>query len=116
MSALILYTTEDGKSRIQLRAKDQIFLETAELRAKNRKETRMAFWRENIDQIITSNGFPLLDGKGGISHEQMEASTSARYLEFDQRRQEQEAIAADQADEAELKSLEAKLKRRPKKS
>jgi hypothetical protein len=92
-----------------------IFLETAELRAKNRKETRMSFWKENIDQIITSNGFPLLDGKGGISHEQMEASTSARYLDFDERRRKQEARAADEADDAELKSIETKLSRRPKK-
>lgn len=91
-----------------------IFLETAELRAKNRKETRMAFWKENIDQIISSNGFPLLDGKGGISHEQMEAATEARYLEFDERRKQQEAQEADQADEAELKSIEARLSRRPK--
>ncbi len=90
-----------------------IFLETAELRAKNRQETRMRFWKENIDQIVTSNGFPLLEGAGAISHEQMESSTSARYLDFDDRRKKQEAIAADQADESELKSIEAKLKRRP---
>ena len=90
-----------------------IFLETAELRAKNRQETRMRFWKENIDQIVTSNGFPLLEGAGAISHEQMESSTSARYLDFDDRRKKQEAIADDQADEAELKSIEAKLKRRP---
>ena len=37
-----------------------IFLETAELRAKSCQETRMSFWKENVDQIITSNGFPLL--------------------------------------------------------
>lgn len=91
-----------------------IFLETAELRAKTRKETRMAFWKENIDQIITSNGFPLLEGKGGISHERMETATAARYLDFDERRKKQEALAADQTDEAELKSIEAKLKRRLK--
>ena len=66
------------------------------------------------DQIISSNGFPLLDGKGGISHEQMEAATEARYLEFDERRKQQEAQEADQADEAELKSIEARLSRRPK--
>ncbi len=89
-----------------------IFLETAELRAKNRQETRMSFWKENIDQIVTSNGFPLLEGAGGISHEQMEASTSALYLGFDSRRKKQDALAADQADEAELKSIEAKLKKR----
>jgi Virulence protein len=89
-----------------------IFLETAELRAKNRTETRMAFWRENIDQIITSNGFALLDGKGGISHEQMESTTTARYLDFDDRRKQQEALAADQSDDAELQALDARLKRR----
>ena len=93
-----------------------IFLETAELRAKNRKETRMAFWKENIDQIITTNGFPLLDGNGGISHDRMEATTNERYVEFNQRRKQQEALAADKIDEAELKSLEVQLKRRAKKS
>jgi len=89
-----------------------IFLETAELRAKKRKETRMAFWRENVEQIITSNGFALLEGKGRISHAQMEAATEARYYGFDERRQKQEALAADQADEAELKALQTKLKNR----
>lgn len=93
-----------------------IFLETAELRAKNRKETYMAFWKQNIDQIITSNGFPLLEGNGAISHDRMESSVGARYLDFDQRRKKQDALAADQADEAELKGLEAKLKRRTQKS
>jgi hypothetical protein len=90
-----------------------IFLETAELRAKNRSETRMSFWRENVDQIITSNGFPLLDHAGKISHRQMEESTSGLYLKFDQRRNEEEAHAADLEDEAELKALENKLKGRP---
>lgn len=89
-----------------------IFLETAELRAKSRKETRMSFWRENVDQIITSNGFPLLENAGKISHARMEERTSELYLEYDQRRKEQEARAADLEDEAELKALEGRLKRR----
>ena len=91
-----------------------IFLETAELRAKSRNETRMAFWKENIDQIIASNGFPLLAGAGAISQKQMEESTSALYVDYDKRRKKQEALTADTADEGELKSIEAKLKRRPK--
>ena len=90
-----------------------IFLETAELRAKNRAETRMSFWRENVDQIITSNGFPLLDHAGKISHRQMEETTTELYLAFDQRRKAEEARAADLEDEADLKALEARLKRRP---
>ncbi len=93
-----------------------IFLETAELRAKSKQETRMAFWKQNVDQIITSNGFPLLAHAGAVSHEQMESKTSALYLDYDKRRKTQEALAADQEDEADLKALETKLKRRPKKA
>ena len=92
-----------------------IFLETAELRAKGRQETRMAFWKQSVDQIITSNGFPLLTHAGTISHEQMEARTGELYLKFDQDRKRQEAIAADQQDEAALTALETRIKRRPKK-
>ncbi len=91
-----------------------IFLETAELRAKIRKETRMAFWKENVDQIISSNGFPLLTHAGSISNEQMETNTAELYLKFDQERKKQEAIQADQQDEADLEDLETKVKRRSK--
>ncbi|WP_338440051.1 virulence RhuM family protein [uncultured Aquabacterium sp.] len=92
-----------------------IFLETAELRTKSRQEIRMGFWRQNVDQIISSNGFPLLTHAGTISHAQMENSTNTRYLDFDQRRKQHEARLADQHDEAELKALENTLKQRPKK-
>jgi hypothetical protein len=91
-----------------------IFLETAELRTKNRQEIRMSFWRQNVDQIISSNGFPVLTHAGGVSHAQMEASTQALYLAFDQQRRQQQATEADQQDEAELKALENSLKNRPK--
>lgn len=92
-----------------------IFLETAELRAKGRQETRMAFWKQNVDQIITSNGFPLLTHPGVISHAQLEARTGELYLQFDQDRKRQEAVQADRQDEAELTALETRIKRRPKK-
>ena len=92
-----------------------IFLETAELRAKSRQETRMAFWKENVDQIITSNDFPLLTHGGSISHEQMEQRTTDLYLGFDQHRKKREAKESDQQDDADLKAIETKLKRRPKK-
>ncbi len=89
-----------------------IFLETAELRAKNRLETRMSFWKHNVDQIITSNGFPLLSHAGSVSHEQMEQQTTALYLDFDRQRKIEEAKEADRQDDAELKALEAKIKKR----
>ena len=97
-----------------------IFLETAELRAKSKQETRMAFWKQNVDQIITSNGFPLLTHAGTVSHAQMESATSALYVDYDLRRKAIEAQEADEQDEqqddqqleATLKALEQKLKHR----
>jgi len=92
-----------------------IFLETAELRAKSKQETRMAFWKQNVDRIITSNGFPLLTHAGSIGHEQMEARTGDMYLRFDQNRKQREAMDADQQDAADLQALEMRIKRRLKK-
>ena len=91
-----------------------IFLETAELRAKRQTVTSMGFWRENVGQIIVSNGFPLLSGAGTVSHARMEQKLEPLYLDFDQRRKAEEARAADAQDEAELKALENTLKKRPK--
>ena len=91
-----------------------IFLETAELRAKNKQETRMAFWKQNVDQIITANGFPLLQHAGSVSHGQMEAHTTELFQEFEARRNQREAAEADQNDEADLKALESRIQRRPK--
>ena len=93
-----------------------IFLETAELRAKRQTVTPMAFWQENVGQIITANGFPLLSGAGSISHARMEQKVGTLFLDYDQRRKAQEAQAADAQDEAELKALENKIKHRTNKS
>lgn len=91
-----------------------IFLETAELRTKSRQEIHMSFWRENVDQIIRNNGFPLLEHAGSISHENMKQATHALYEDYDQRRKLTEARLADEQDEAELKALENTLKKRRK--
>lgn len=89
-----------------------IFLETAELRAKNKAETRMAYWKESVDQIVASNGFPVLNHAGAISSDQMKQETTELYVDFDQRRKTEEAREADRKDEADLKKLEDQLKRR----
>ena len=89
-----------------------IFLETAELRAKRQTITSMAFWRENVGQIITANGFPLLAGAGSVSHARMEQQIAPLFMDYDQRRKAEEAQAADAQDEAELKVLENKIKHR----
>ncbi len=89
-----------------------IFLETAELRAKRQTVTTMAFWQENIAQIIASNGFPLLEGAGSVSRASMERRVTPLFLGYEQRRRAEEAHAADAEDEAELKALENRIKNR----
>jgi hypothetical protein len=91
-----------------------IFLETAELRAKRQTITSMNFWRENVGQIVVSNGFPLLSGAGSVSHARMEQKLEPLYLDFDQRRKTEEARTADAQDQADLKALENTIKNRPK--
>lgn len=85
-----------------------IFLETAELRAKNRFDITMTFWHDNVDRILTFNERPLLKGKGKISNAEMEEKVREIYELFDSKRKRYEAIEADQEDLTELKLLEEK--------
>jgi hypothetical protein len=91
-----------------------IFLETAELRTKNRQEIRMAFWQHNVEQIISANGFAVLTDAGKVSQAHMEQQIEPFFMDFDQRRKQQEVAQADSHDEAELKALENTLKKRVK--
>ncbi len=87
-----------------------VFLETAELRAKNRQDITMAFWKENIDKIILLNDKAILQGKGKVSHPQMEKKVDALFASFDAKRKVEEAKQADAQDLEELKALESKIK------
>ncbi|WP_353570052.1 virulence RhuM family protein [Candidatus Albibeggiatoa sp. nov. BB20] len=89
-----------------------IFLETAELRAKNRIDTTMNFWRQQAEQLIESNGFALLQGQGSVSKQQMEQFALTEYERFDAHRKQQDAEIADKMDETELHQLEKQLKQR----
>jgi hypothetical protein len=75
-----------------------IFLETAELRAKNRVAITMDFWKGNVDKIIESNDRPLLLDNGSISKVDMESRVKKIYEQFDQRRKKLEAEEADRVD------------------
>lgn len=89
-----------------------IFLETAEFRAKNREQITMDFWRENVDNILTSNDQPLLNSAGSISKVQMEKHVNSIYNEFDAKRKATEAEQADYEDITQLQELEAEIKHR----
>jgi hypothetical protein len=80
-----------------------VFLETAELRAKNRQDITMDYWRDNVDRIIEFNDRDVLNHKGVISHAQMENRVESVYAQFDTQRK---TVAAAQADAEDLKELE----------
>jgi len=88
-----------------------VFLETAELRAKNRLEITMDFWRQNIDKIIELNDKVVLNHKGKISNELMEKLVAEKYQLFDSKRKQYQAQLADNEDLKELKELELELKK-----
>jgi len=86
-----------------------IFLETAELRVKERKDITLHFWRDNVDRILQLNDKEVLKSAGAVSHKQMEEQVKLVYKEFDKNRKEFEAKQADLDD---LKLLEDKLKKK----
>jgi hypothetical protein len=88
-----------------------IFLETAELRAKNRMDITMDFWRQNVDRILNGNEMPLLEDKGAVSNKQMETQVRREYKQFDARRRKYEAEQADAQELKELQALEKQVKR-----
>lgn len=83
-----------------------IFLESAELRAKMRKDITMHYWEENVDKLIVDHDLPLLEDKGHCSNKQMESKVEEIYIEYDKRRKAYEAQEADREDEADMKMLE----------
>jgi hypothetical protein len=87
-----------------------IFLESAELRAKNRMDITMDFWRENVNKILDFQDKKILTHAGFISKTEMENQVLEIYKSFDKRRKEFEALQADKEDLEELKKIEQEIK------
>ncbi len=87
-----------------------IFLETAELRAKNRQSIPMDFWRENVDRLLEFQDKKILQNAGSVTHELMEQQVKEIYAQFDQHRKIAEAEAADAEDMEALRTLEQQIK------
>lgn len=88
-----------------------LFLESAELRAKNRKDLTMQFWRDNVDKILKFQDQDVLRHAGSISKAEMEEQVRNIDDLFDGKRKALDAQQADEADLEELKSLEEKVKK-----
>lgn len=95
-----------------------IFLESAELRVKNRQDLTLSFWRNNVNQLLEFNGFAVLENQGKRTHNQAEKLAYEQYGAFDTKRKAQKLIQAnaqDMQDLQELQMLEQQLNKKVKK-
>lgn len=88
-----------------------IFLEQAELRAKERQDLSLDYWRQNVDRLLQFNDRPVLQGAGSLRKDDADAIAHERYAQFDAQRRRDEALAADAADLAALEALGEAAKR-----
>ena len=86
-----------------------LFLESAEIRVKERLDLTINYWRQNVDQLLQFQNKDVLRNAGSISNKEMETHVLAVYEEFDQRRKHADAQLADQMDDEELKQLERQI-------
>ncbi len=91
-----------------------IFLEQAELRARERKDLTLDYWRQNVDRLLEFSERPVLQNAGNISTEQMKKVANERYEAFDANRRRIEAEAADEEDMRELEAIEKQVEREKK--
>ena len=87
-----------------------VFLESAELRAKDEKDITLSFWQENIDLIIEFNRKKLLKTNWSISNKQMKEKVDIVYEKFSEKRKVEEIEKADNYDILELEELEKIIK------
>lgn len=82
----------------QLNRLTVIFLDSAELRVKQRKDLTLDYWRDNVDKLIAFNDKELLQETVSFSDKQMKEKVYKIYDEFNQKRKEFEAKQADLED------------------
>ena len=92
-----------------------LFLESAELRVKNRRDLTLSFWRNNVDQLLMFNDFHVLNHVGTRSNAQMENTVKQVYDVFHEKRKQQQLEQAEQDDLAELQQLQQQLKNKDNK-
>ena len=91
-----------------------LFLDSAELRVKERKDLTLNYWRNNVDVLLSFQNKDVLKNAGSISNKQMENIVDRVYEEFNSRRKLFAAQQADKMDNDELSALEVDIKNRKK--
>lgn len=88
-----------------------IFLESAELHVKMRKDLTLNFWRASVDKLLLDHSIPLLQSHGKISMDEAKAHARLAYETFDARRKAFEAAQADTIDLLELEQEAKSVKK-----
>ena len=88
-----------------------MYLDYAELQAKNRKPVTMAQWSEKLDAFLSFNERDILTNPGKIRADVAERLALERYDQFDAARREREAIEADEADIAEIERIGKEIRK-----
>lgn len=91
-----------------------IFLESAELRVKMRKDLTLDYWHQAVNKLLSDHDIPILHDRGRHSHREMLKLMDTVYAAFDARRKQEEAKQADQDDLAELESEISTIQSRKK--
>jgi hypothetical protein len=91
-----------------------LFLDSAELRVKERKDLTLNYWRNNVDALLDFQNKDVLKGAGTISNTQMERIVDTVYAEFNQRRKLYAVQQADKMDNDDLAALEGDVRNRKK--
>ena len=89
-----------------------LFLDSAELRVKERKDLTLNYWRDNVDALLNFQNKDVLKNAGSISSKQMESIVDAVYEEFNNRRKLYAINQADKDDDDELMELEGDVRNR----
>jgi hypothetical protein len=79
-----------------------LFLDTADLRARNRKTMTMAEWEGEVDRLLSFAEKPILRHAGCVSHTTMEQNAHQRFEEFDSARRAAERKKAEADYESDL--------------
>lgn len=87
-----------------------LFLESAELRVKDCKCLNLDFWKGNVDNLLSFQGYDILQGNGSISNSDMEKRVKLVYEIFDNKRKQIEAELADAEDLKWLEDLQDRIK------
>ncbi len=93
-----------------------IFLEQAELRAKERQQLTLTYWRDNVDRLLAFSDRPVLQGAGKVSHDAMKAVAHERFDAFDAQRRGRALRDADAEDMKVLEAVEKALDHRKEKA